>query len=179
MGYYAGMGNTGDRQTVIGYYAGYQNTGAYQTVAGYFAGYQNTGDRQTVIGYYAGRQNIGDRQTAIGYTAGYLNTGDETIFIGNEAGRDNSLPNQLEISQRSINANPIIQADLSNGRTKIGHPKVTAAGDYTHMLDVNGSMKADNVEIETAGDGVIMKSPDGTKYKLTVENGGTLSVSAV
>ena len=33
-----------------------------------------------------------------------------------------------------------------------------------------------DIEIDEAGDGIILKSPDGTKYKLTVANGGSLVV---
>ena len=33
------------------------------------------------------------------------------------------------------------------------------------------------VELVETGEGIIMKSPDGTRYKLTIANGGTVSVS--
>lgn len=33
-------------------------------------------------------------------------------------------------------------------------------------------------ELTTTGEGIVMKSPDGTRYKVTVANGGTLSVTA-
>lgn len=36
-----------------------------------------------------------------------------------------------------------------------------------------------NLELATVGAGVILKSPDGARYKLTVANGGALSVVAV
>jgi hypothetical protein len=35
------------------------------------------------------------------------------------------------------------------------------------------------VEVDTIAKGVILKSPDGTRYRVTVANGGTLSVAAV
>lgn len=35
------------------------------------------------------------------------------------------------------------------------------------------------LEVTTAGAGVVLKSPDGTRYKLTVANGGALSVVAI
>jgi len=38
---------------------------------------------------------------------------------------------------------------------------------------------AADYESTTAGGGVILKSPDGTRYKVTVANGGTLTVTAV
>ncbi len=36
-----------------------------------------------------------------------------------------------------------------------------------------------DLEIENSSDGIILESPDGTRYRVTVANGGTLSVSAV
>ena len=42
-------------------------------------------------------------------------------------------------------------------------------------LDVSGG----DVEVKDIASGVIMKSPDGTRYRVTVANGGTLSVAAV
>ena len=38
---------------------------------------------------------------------------------------------------------------------------------------------AGDVEVDTIAKGVILKSPDGTRYRVTVANGGTLSVAAV
>jgi hypothetical protein len=32
------------------------------------------------------------------------------------------------------------------------------------------------VELDETGQGIIMKSPDGTRYKITIANGGTLSI---
>ena len=47
-------------------------------------------------------------------------------------------------------------------------------------LDVVGNVKAsEDIEITTSNEGLILKSPDGTRYRVTVANGGTLSVSAV
>jgi hypothetical protein len=42
-------------------------------------------------------------------------------------------------------------------------------------LDVSGG----DVEVQDIASGIIMKSPDGTRYRVTVANGGTLSVAAV
>jgi hypothetical protein len=48
----------------------------------------------------------------------------------------------------------------------------TAVGSVAHIW-ANGE-----VEILTAGAGIYMKSPDGTRYKLTIANGGTVNVAA-
>jgi len=47
-------------------------------------------------------------------------------------------------------------------------------------LDVAGRIRAsEDIEITASNEGLILKSPDGTRYRVTVANGGTLSVSAV
>ncbi len=42
-------------------------------------------------------------------------------------------------------------------------------------LEVDGG----DIEIDNSASGLILRSPDGTRYRVTVANGGTLSVSAV
>ena len=42
-------------------------------------------------------------------------------------------------------------------------------------LEVDGG----DIEVDDSASGLILKSPDGTRYRVTVANGGTLSVSAV
>ena len=42
-------------------------------------------------------------------------------------------------------------------------------------LEVDGG----DIEVDDSGSGLILRSPDGTRYRVTVANGGTLSVSAV
>lgn len=50
----------------------------------------------------------------------------------------------------------------------------------TEKLDVNGNGKfTGDVEITDSTKGIILKSPDGTRYRVTVANGGTLTVTAV
>lgn len=62
-----------------------------------------------------------------------------------------------------------------------------AAGQTANLLELNvngGSAvahvtKDGEIEITGAGVGIVLKSPDGTRYRLTVANGGTLSITAV
>ena len=41
------------------------------------------------------------------------------------------------------------------------------------------TVTAGDVEVDTVGKGFILKSPDGTRYRIAVANGGALSTSAV
>lgn len=53
------------------------------------------------------------------------------------------------------------------------------AGSLVFTVDKEGDVViANELESTTAGAGVILKSPNGTRYRLTVANGGTLSIAA-
>ena len=51
--------------------------------------------------------------------------------------------------------------------------------DSSGNLGIATSTPGDKLEIGGAGAGIILASPDGTRYRLTVANGGTLSIAAV
>lgn len=70
------------------------------------------------------------------------------------------------------------QLRLGYDATKYVSHTVDASGNLT--LDTTGGtiFTPDTIENTTAGAGIILKSPNGTRYKLTVANGGTLSITA-
>jgi hypothetical protein len=51
--------------------------------------------------------------------------------------------------------------------------------DTTGKVGIGTTTSDDKLEIGGAGAGIILASPDGTRYRLTVANGGTLSIAAV
>ena len=55
----------------------------------------------------------------------------------------------------------------------------TSSTNYATLSSAGLDVKQGDVEVETSSNGLILKSPDGTRYRVTVANGGTLSVSAV
>ena len=66
--------------------------------------------------------------------------------------------------------------------TAIERMRITSAGDVgigvtfpTSKLEVAGG----DIEVDDSASGLILKSPDGTRYRVTVADGGTLSVAAV
>jgi len=65
--------------------------------------------------------------------------------------------------------------------TNIPNSKCHIVGDAgLTALRIDGPTIAEgDIEFQNSGDGVILESPDGTRYRITVANGGTLSVAAV
>ncbi len=62
-----------------------------------------------------------------------------------------------------------------------GKGSTTAQSTFTTALasiGTNATFEGD-IEVENSTDGLILESPDGTRYRVTVANGGTLSVAAV
>lgn len=56
----------------------------------------------------------------------------------------------------------------------------TPGANIKHTFNGDGSTTfGGDLEIANSSDGIILESPDGTRYRVTVANGGTLSVSAV
>ena len=51
--------------------------------------------------------------------------------------------------------------------------------DSSGNVGIGTSSPAAKLEIGGAGEGIILASPDGTRYEITVANGGTLTVTAV
>jgi len=67
-----------------------------------------------------------------------------------------------------------INTGSSGGIIQFGAP----ASNVTN-INVQGTSSAEELESTVSANGLILKSPDGTRYRVTVANGGTLSVSAV
>ena len=117
-------------------------------------------------------------------SAGYAELGfdNDTPFAGNigcfafgYGGTATADPNNAYFFNRRAGA-------IFFGTTAAERMRITAAGNVgigttspTSKLQVS----AGDVEVDTIAKGVILKSPDGTRYRVTVANGGTLSVAAV
>lgn len=68
-----------------------------------------------------------------------------------------------------------IRGDV-NGTGKVGIKTTNPQAE----LDVNGViMSSGRLELTTNGRGIVLKSPDGTAYRITVDNAGSLVVTAV
>ena len=71
---------------------------------------------------------------------------------------------------------------IANGTGTTAHLAIDSSGNVgigtaspASKLEVDGG----DIEVDDSASGLILRSPDGTRYRVTVANGGTLSVSAV
>lgn len=164
MGELAGFGNTGLQSTHVGSRAGHSNTGIQQVAVGRQAGEKNETAGQVAVGYLAGYGNKGTNNTAVGSSAGNGNTGNNQVALGSFAGADNTAPNTTSIGAHS----------------GAKHARSVALGTSTQTTKEDQvAIGPRNLEIQGNGLGVFLRSPDGTRYRLTVANGGALSVTAI
>jgi hypothetical protein len=86
----------------------------------------------------------------------------------------------------SVSITPTVNQSGTAGYTALLiNPTETATGSGAKNLidaQVGGASKfkvtnTGMAELGATGEGIVMKSPDGTRYKLTIANGGTVSVS--
>lgn len=133
-----------------------------------------SGNEQTVGGtncISSGLQNITNGSNNI--NTGYINeitaTGSSNGIIG---GQSNEIKSTSSSSSRSVilgGADNVID-DVSNS--------VIAGGSNITAID-DDTLYSEKQEIVGAGNGIIMASPDGTRYRLTIANGGGLTTTAI
>jgi hypothetical protein len=168
LGAISGKNNTtGTINAFIGYKAGESNTtGHRNTFVGPYAGFKNTtGQRNTYVGLSAGCYNTtGKYNTFIGRVAGYNNEeGSGNVFIGNMAGYNETGSYKLYIANNDT-IPPLIYGEFDNSLLKF-HGQV-------EVVD-------HDIYIDNSDFGIILKSPNGTCYRVTVNNDGSLSTILV
>ena len=195
----AGLANTtGFQNSFFGRQAGANNTtGSFNSFFGRSAGLANTtGQGNAIFGQDAGLLNTtGSFNLFFGNSAGQgSTTGFNNTFVGvsagmaNITGSSNTLIGRFaEVGSADLNfataigARAVVSqsdslvlggiAGINNGRdTKVGIGN-TAPKAKLHIT--NGK-----VYLEANGQGVIMKSPNGSCFELTVSDAGTLTIIA-
>jgi len=172
---------TGGGNVAIGDYSFTKPGAAGETVAlGYYTlnsvGNNITGSSyvgNTGVGAFAGQDSTTTvYNTLIGWSAGrYITTGDYNVILGSYDGNSN------ELDIRTSNNNVVLSDGQGNIRLYANSSGNVGIGttNPTQKLEVSGSVK---VGIDTS-QGVILTSPNGTKYQLFVENDGTLKTVSV
>ena len=176
---------TGTNNTFLGNNGGYYNTeGTYNLAAGDQAGYYNTtGNSNVFLGRSSGNYNT---------------TGSYNIFLGaynGAAGTPITASHRVIIGSGNYDSsefyfdspNTTTNAHLAVGvRTDANPSKYWLIGDENFNIGINST--APTAKLDVLGDvrvgdsnsqGVILTSPNGTQYRLVVDNSGNLSTSAV
>ena len=200
-----GKGNVASNVAVGTQALNANTTGLQNTAIGISSLIANTsGQFNTTIGAYSMEfATIGTKNTSLGASALLYNTtGSNNLAIGFESGRviaDGATPagscnNSLFIgaNTKPLNVSQTNQIVIGYNAIGIGSDSVVLGNDSITKTALKGNVgigttsptsklqvSAGDVEVDTIAKGVILKSPDGTRYRVTVANGGTLSVAAV
>lgn len=181
---------TGAGNTAVGHQAlGSNTTGGNSVAVGGDALGSAAAVTQSIgIGAFAGRTATGQDSVHIGHSAGYQAAGDATkatttgarqVNIGSGSGQDSATQRNdtVAIGYRAlVDGNDAVALGsgaqaLHVGSVALGKSSVTTAANQLMIGD------RDIESTRTTG-GIILKSPDGTRYKITVANGGTVTVAA-
>ncbi|MDQ4122496.1 MAG: hypothetical protein M3209_13750 [Acidobacteriota bacterium] len=178
-GSFAGSANsTGINNSFFGKDSGSLNTtGIGNSFFGTSAGTSNTtGGGNTFVGNFAGANNsTGGGNTFIGDAAGGSNTnGSRITLIGSGAvATINGLYNATAIGAEAIitQSNSLVLGSVGTSSVNVG---INTTAPKTKLHIVGGK-----IYVEANGQGVILKSPGGSCFELTVTNAGALTTAAV
>jgi hypothetical protein len=159
--------NVGGTQTGLNNYV----IGTSSTVQG---GQLNVGIGVSGLTFPVGQND----NVAIGRVSGIGATTSNSITIGLVASMGSNC-NDTVVIGRQASASTGSQNSVAIGReASVTVSNAVAVGAYV-TADRENYVAVTELDVKTVGGGIIMYSPDGTAYKLTVANGGTLSVAAV
>ena len=195
IGYTAGLScSTGNQNVFIGSSAGSNTNGSYNVYVGALAAFLNSGSGNTVIGAgQAASSGTGSQNCFIGFqVALYASSGGENCAIGRASllslgtGSGNIAMGQDSGAYRGVgfdsNANPsnsiflgaYSRANDSNQTNQIviGH---NAIGEGSNTARIGNSSLT---ELHVGGNGaaLALKSPNGTTWRISVDNSGTLVI---
>ncbi len=161
-------------------------TGVGNVYAGFVSGHAaTTGNFNSGIGNGAlTALTTGGSNVAVGaLSGGHLTTSTSTVNVGYSAGYENSGGSDRTTGSSSIFVGAFTKAS-ANGTTNenvFGHSAV-GSGSNTVRLGNSSVTKvttSGDVETDTVGKGFVLKSPNGSRYRISVSNAGVLSATAL
>ena len=191
----SGNGGAGNYNTAIGAEAMVSQSGGFpqSNVAVGRQALQNIDDANSnaALGAYSMRSlSTGSNNTAVGSSSLSNNTtGDNNIAVGYNAGDllSSNAPNFTPSNSIFIGCNARAEGIGQTNQIVIGHEAI-GLGSNTAIIGTNtltetrlhGNINVANGDVDISiGQGVILRSPDGTKYRITVDNSGTLGTTLV
>lgn len=178
----AGTANTASFNSFFGAGSGQANTlGSGNAFFGAVAGFANTsGSNNTFFGFGAGEFNsTGDSNTYIGNGAGSSNTTERlNTFLGFRANGPAGVSNATSVGANSTvtQSNSLVLGAINgvNGSTADTNVGIGTTAPKTKLHITRGK-----IYVEADGQGVILRSPNGSCFELTVTDAGALMVAAV
>lgn len=183
----AGLFTSGACNSFFGQNAGRQSDiGINNSFFGAGAGYLNAGGNEnTFVGYLTGNNSQGSRNSFLGVNAGLGNlAGNNNTFIGYAAG-GSKLTNATAIGANSLvtQNNSLVLGSINgvNGATADTTVGIgTTTPNTNSKLHVNGSVRVTNGAVYiTNPNTVIITSPNGACWGITVNNSGALATFPV
>ena len=169
----------------IGQEAGQSTTEGYGNVyIGYTAGKNgNTAQNNVGIGNNAlNASTTGTANTSLGYLTGaYTTEANYTVNIGAEAGSINNDGSNRTSGDYCVFVGPNTKGSI-NGTTNENVFGKGAVGEGTNTVRLGNTaitevVTSGDVETDTVGKGFILKSPNGTRYRISVSDAGVLSAT--
>jgi hypothetical protein len=186
VGNQAGLLNSGTGNSFFGQTAGRQSfTGNNNSFFGGGAGYLNeAGNENSFFGYLSGNNSQGSRNSFFGFRAGLANgAGNSNTLVGYESQSFGAIANATAIGANSLvtQSNSLVLGSINgvNGATadtNVGIGTTTPA----NKLHVNGTVRVTNGGIYiTNPNTVVITSPNGACWGITVNNSGALATFPV
>jgi len=173
---------TGSSNTALGHFAqqGLSTGGSNVGLGLYAQQLMSTGSNNVAVGHFAQHQPLGPLGTDINAPSYATTTGSNQTSVGGQSGQNThtQIDGITTIGYRAT-------AGAVNG-TSLGilsradHTDSVALGSNTVTTAANQvAVGPRDVEITDATKGVVLKSPDGKRWRVTVNNAGALSAAAV
>ena len=179
----------GSNNSFFGSNAGLSNVNASKnSFFGFASGAQNTsGTENAFFGYAAGSNNIsGNNNTFFGSEAGLVSTGDNNTFVGRGAGDSNTTGSNNTIigTQADVLSQNLVNATAIGAGTIVSQNNSVVLG---NNANVGIGTSAPKAKLEVRGGNIyiampnslIITSPNGACWFITVNNSGALSTIPV
>jgi hypothetical protein len=180
-------GSGGVPGTTVGQTTYWNGTQWTPTLGLYNNGSLSTASRVGIGGINSTAYNLNINTTGLGFRVAnsVVNGGVSFQFQTNSSfvnsginGATHPLPNSFFIGRPDAAA-----LVFNNGNTNRiiiqANGQVTIGSSLAANTTANLVVKNNDIEVEQISKGLILKSPDGTRYRVSVANGGTISIAAV